>query len=76
MICAQVKIMSLVLESWRCSPLTRHSMRRFCGSGIRAAPTRYGPTGMKPSGVLPIMNCEVLPSRYWRSRAEKSLPVA
>ena len=76
MICAQLKIMSLVLEFCRCSPLTRHSMASFCGSPSASAPTSQGPTGMNPSEVFPIMNCELLPSRYCRSRAEKSLPVA
>ena len=71
-ICRQLKIMSLVFQSCRCSPFTRHSRRRLFGSPTRSLVTRCGPRGANPSNVFPIMNCDV---RYCMSRAEKSLPV-
>ena len=45
------KIMSLVLEFWRSSPLTVEEMSRFWGSSSPAG-TRQGPTGPKPSRDL------------------------
>ena len=69
---ATEKIMSAVLESWRCSPLSHVCSRSAWGSGTSSAVTRSGPSGRKPSSVLPNIHWAV---RNWRSRALRSFAV-
>ena len=65
-----LKMRSLVLESWRVSPLMVSSMSRAWGSGTSSAVVMAGPTGVKVGKDLPSVHWEVA---SWMSRALTSL---
>jgi hypothetical protein len=67
-----LKIRSLVLPSWRSSPLTCVVRRRLPGS-ISSAVVIQGPHGQEASKPLARDHCD---SERWRSRAETSLATA
>lgn len=66
------KIMSLVRESWRASPLTQLRIRRSATSSS-SADTSTGPSGANPGAHLPFDHWPPECAIWW-SRSDRSLP--